>query len=298
MQVKTLSRKPFLIAAMSFLCSSFPVIASDVNSREYKLLLNPQLFSFSSEANTAQTLESQAKTSIANAIQRSVRGSFTLQKVRQIQFFDTPNECFLKQNGYVFRERVEQGASEVTLKFRSPDRFISGYEKLQSSTYGAETKLEEDISANAYTDFKSVYGHSTKAPNQRRINRINDVYYHFPDFERRYQIYSRTPLTAVNSTPIYERVYQGVEIDLGSIDAKVSLTLWYGQAPSGQQSPIIAELSFKYKDVNAEYTRKVVNRAKKSFDSLRALTTWVSPNSQTKTGWIFASNPSFCLPSN
>lgn len=298
MQVETLSARPFLLAGLLLLCSSFQATAADVTSREYKLLLYPQLFSFSSEANAAQALGNQVEAVISNTVQRRVRGSFSLQKTRRIQFFDTPNECFLKQNNYVFRERVEQGASEVTLKFRSPDRFISCHENLQSSTYGAETKLEEDISANAYINFKSVYGHSTKVPNQRRINRINDVYYHFPDFERRYPIYSRTPLTAVNSTPIYERVYQGMEIDLGSIDAKISLTLWYSQSPSGQQSPVIAELSFKYKDANIGYTRKVVNRAKKSFDALRTLTTWVSPNSQTKTGWIFASNPSFCLPPN
>ena len=41
----------------------------------------------------------------------------------------------LSKNGWVYRERNEGGAREVTLKFRSPDRYISAKEDVTSGTF-------------------------------------------------------------------------------------------------------------------------------------------------------------------
>lgn len=38
----------------------------------------------------------------------------------------------MNKNGYAYRERNEGGAREVTLKFRSPDRYISAKEDVTS----------------------------------------------------------------------------------------------------------------------------------------------------------------------
>lgn len=78
----------------------------------------------------------------------------TLSKTRQVRFFDSPNTCLLKNKGYIFRERVENGQSEVTLKYRGYDQYIAAFEDLSGSSSQAETKLEEDISSKNGQAFK------------------------------------------------------------------------------------------------------------------------------------------------
>lgn len=291
-----LAKRDFAMYALGVVCSissSALHATGDVTSREYKHMLNTLMFTYSNEYAAANNFGDIIESSVEYALGRNVKGHFSLEKQREVKFFDTPSSCFLKNNQYAFRERVENGQSEVTLKYRNTDRFISAYEDVSSSTYGAKTKLEEDISKSTNQAFKSVYGHSTKAPNSRNINRINDIFHHFPAFAQRYAINSHTSLLPI-SMLIYERVYTGMDIDLGSIDAGISLTLWYDQIPSAQVSPVVAELSFKYKDPDAEYSRKVVNRAKVAFETIGNLNPWISQVALTKTAWIYASNPNFC----
>ena len=57
---------------------------------------------------------------------------------------------------------------------------------------------------------------------------------------------------------------------------------------------LVAELSFRYEDGSADYTRKVVNRAAKSFEALKSLSLWVAPDSQTKTAFVYGFNPASC----
>lgn len=291
-----LTKRNIAICALSLVCSlvsSALYATGDVTSREYKYMLDPLMFTHSSEHTSANHLGNVIVSSVEHALGRNVSGHFSLDKQREVQFFDTPSSCFLRNNQYAFRERIENGASEVTLKYRSEDRFISAYEDVSSHTLGAKTKLEEDIAKSTSHTFKSVYGHSTKVPNSRTINRMNDIYHHFPAFAQRYAINSHTSLMPVGAL-IHERVYTGMSIDLGSIDADISLTLWYDQAPSAQTNPVVAELSFKYKDPNAEYSRKVVKRAKVAFETMGNLAPWINPNALTKTTWVYSNNPSFC----
>lgn len=285
------SRLPVLL-----LCGlSSPLWANpDVTSREYKLMLDASQFSYSSESSNVGSLISAAETAIEAAISRDVYGAISLDHVRDVRFFDTEDSCELAAIGYSFRDRVESGDSEVTLKFRSPDRYISDFEDLDSSTSGAETKLEADISAVGPDQFRVVYGHSTKAPNTRTINEFADIHAHFPGFEDDYGFDDNDALDVVGGLTIREHVYKNVMIDLGSIDAEISVTLWYGSVPSGGQQPVIAELSFKYEDSSADYTKKVVNRAKTAFEALQTLSSWVDTGSATKTAFVYAYDPGFC----
>ncbi|ARU59527.1 hypothetical protein OLMES_5547 [Oleiphilus messinensis] len=113
-------------------------------------------------------------------------------------------------------------------------------------------------------------------------------------FEDHYGFSDSTSLTQVGNLTIEERVYKGTTIDLGSFDADVSLTLWYNGTPSGSQTPVVAEISFKYEDSNASYSRKVVNRAKTAFEAIQNLTTWTDPNSKTKTRFVYDYDTNFC----
>ncbi len=266
----------------------------EVTSREYKLMLDASQFSYASEASNVASLISAADSAIEAAIARSVTGSASLSKQREVRFYDTLYSCTLNNMGYIFRERRENGDSEVTLKYRGPDRYIADFEDLSSSTSGAETKLEADIGANSTTPFKVVYSHSTTAPNTRTINEMADVNAHFDGFDADYGLSDNLPLSLVGNLVIQERVYKGVIIDLGSIDAEISVTLWYQGTPSGSQAPLVAEISFKYADSTADYTGKVVNRAKGAFDALRGLTNWVDTDSMTKTAFVYAYDSNFC----
>lgn len=263
-------------------------------SREYKLELQTNQFSYQTEADNVASLIQASKAAIELAIGRNVSGTPLLKNQRDIRFFDTPSTCELYHHGYSFRERVENGQSEVTLKFRSPDRYISDFEDVSSNASGADTKLEADIGANSTNDFKILYSHSTTVPNSRNLNNMEDINHYFPGFKSQYDLSDSLPLTAVGFLTIRERVYKDVIIDLGSIDAEISVTLWYLGVPLGAQTPVIAEISFKYADPSADYTRQVVNRAKVAFDALKALHSWVDPDSITKTAFIYTYSPTFC----
>lgn len=195
---------------------------------------------------------------------------------------------------YIFRDRIESGQSEVTLKFRSADPYIADFENLSASSNQAETKLEADIGAKVDNALSIVYGNSTTAPNTRTINNVEDINVHFPGFDTDYGIADSTALSLVSNLSIHERVYDGGVIDLGSIDADVSITFWYSSVPTPSQKPVAVEVSFKYEDSSADYTKAVVNRAKQSFDAMQTLSSWNSTSSVTKTQYVYSYNPSFC----
>ncbi|MDQ6954246.1 MAG: hypothetical protein Q9M20_02250 [Mariprofundaceae bacterium] len=266
----------------------------DVTSREYKLMLKTSQFNYLSESSNVDALMQSAKLAIQTAIQRNVTGTPILVKNRDIHFFDTLSSCTLKSLGYSFRERIENGLSEVTLKYRSPDRYISDFENLSASTSSAKTKLESDIGANTSNNFKVLYSHSTTEKNTRTLNNIKDINKHFPGFASNYGLSNTLPLTLVGYTSIREHVYRNVMIDLGQFTAEISVTLWYEGVPISSQAPLVAEISFKYADKSASYTNKVVNRAQKSFVALRGLSAWIDPNSQTKTAFLYSRFPGFC----
>ena len=266
----------------------------DVTSREYKLMLKANLFQYNTEALNVDDFLDDAKTKIEAAISRNVTGSENLTKTRDVKFFDTARTCRLNDIGYSFRERIEGDVSEVTLKFRSPDRYISNFEDLSATSPKAKEKLEADIGISPTSTFKVVYGHSTTAPNKRTINKMDDINDQFPGFDKAYNFSDNVDLNLVGNLIIREHVYKGREINLGSIDAEISVTLWYNGTPSGAQKPVVVEVSFKYKDSSADYTRKVVNRAKASFEALQGLTRWTDPNSKTKTKWVYDYDSTFC----
>ncbi|HEY8939941.1 MAG TPA: hypothetical protein VIM59_07130 [Cellvibrio sp.] len=289
---------PLLIAGLStFPMISLPMTAManpDVTTREYKLLLNPTLFTSATEATKVSDYFSSFTAVIETAIARDVSGSLTLDKTRTVKFYDTAGTCVLDDLGYIFRERIENSQSEVTLKFRSPDSYIADFEDLSASSNQAETKLEADIGSKAGNPFNIVYGHSTTSPNTRTINNLEDINVHFPGFDTNYALADSTTLTLVGNLSIYERVYDGGTIDLGSIDAEVSVTLWYTSMPTGAQKPVVVEVSFKYEDASADYTKAVVNRAKQSFEAIQSLSNWNSTSSVTKTQFVYQYNPAFC----
>jgi hypothetical protein len=277
-----MNKKICVLALLPFIAMSAHA-NPDVISREYKLLLKTNEFHFNTEAADVNDFLDDAATVIEAAIGRDVTGSESLDTVRTVKYYDTAGSCTLDHLGYSFRERIQSGNSEVTLKFRDADRYISDFEDMSGSNSSADTKLEEDIGINAVSSFNAVYGHSTTESNTRTLNDFQDINVHFPGFDTNYGFSDSTALSVV-----------GRSIDLGSIDADVSVTLWYSSAPAGAAVPIAVEVSFKYADGSADYTKQVVNRAKQSFLALQNLSSWVNLQSITKTKLIYTYNPTFC----
>ena len=293
-QKKELPMKLSAFALISLILPCVALSAPEVDSREYKLLLKPTLFTHGTADAVVADYFADFAAAVEATIARDVTGTMSLDKIRTVRFFDTPGSCQLNNLGYIFRERIENGDSEVTLKFRSADPYIADFEDLSAASSQAETKLESDFGVKNGNPLHIVYGHSTKTPNKRNLNDLEDINVHFPGFADDYNFSNSTPLAVVGQLAVHERVYKGGEIDLGSIDAEVSITLWYHSLPATSQQPVIAEVSFKYEDSSANYTKAVVNRAKLAFEAMQTLTALNSSSSVTKTQFVYSYQPDFC----
>lgn len=264
----------------------------DVGSREYKLMLNPALFEGADPSAAVTAYWNELKPLIENApINRDTRGAFSLDKLRTVKFYDSPNTCTLKSHGYIFRERIENGEREVTLKYRAYDRFIAGHKDLQGETSrDPETKFEEDISA----PFTSKYSYSTTQSigDGKNLNKMDDPIGLYSGLEA-YGFDPDEPISLVSDLVVTEKVYKGTSVDLGNLDATFALTLWYDSDTS--IVPMVAEISFKYKDENESYSENVVTRALQVFEAMQTMTNWASTDSLTKTAFVFNyATPNFC----
>ncbi|KZN30557.1 hypothetical protein N480_06250 [Pseudoalteromonas luteoviolacea S2607] len=266
--------------------------APTIGSKEYKVMLNTANFSKSNEHQVVNQVFDEVTELTLSATSKPLLGTSYLSKVRQVHFYDVAQVCTLKRLGYVFRERIENGSSEVTLKYRHVDSYLSNFEDLSSQHSEAKTKLEADFSIANNGVWKVVYGHSTKVPNSRNINEVKDINKHFVGFESTYQISDSTPLSPVSGLAVFERVYAGYKVDLGRQEAEFSLTLWYQNELA--EKPLVAELSFKYADKQGDFSKTVTQRAARLFESIASQLSYADNTSVTKTQFIYQYQPSYC----
>jgi hypothetical protein len=263
--------------------------ASPVTARELKILLATDAFAGDPDA-AAAALEAEVLDIVENDLDRDHDGSLAeLDKERTVHFLDVPGSCALRRSGWAFRSRVEDDEREVTLKFRSLDRYLAAdADVTPSDDSDSKTKLEEDIKP----PYTSVFSRSTKlpVPFDATFATLQDVAQVFPSVSD-LDLDMATPLEVVSDLHVYERVYGELEIDLGKLDAEMGITLWYASADDAE--PAVAELSFKYKSKTEDFQTKSVRRAKQLFDQLQALP-WVAENSTTKTAFAYGYDPSFC----
>ena len=217
-----------------FLVVSFFVISSlnaqtDVGSREYKLMLDASAFVGSNPQSVVTQYWSDLDTIITNQLNRNSNGSFSLSKNRTVMMYDTQSSCLLKNNNLIFRERVQNNNREVTLKYRSLDRYIAGHQDMSGTKSDAQTKFEQDLGV----PYTSKFSHSTtqSISNSKNLNKLDDPIGLYPDIQK-YNFDNTTAIVKVGGLTIYEKVYKGTSIDLGNKDGEFSLTLWYLTATS------------------------------------------------------------------
>jgi len=263
---------------------------TQIDSREYKLMLDASQFAGSNPTAQIANYWSALGTLIDNDLNRDRLGSFWLDKERTIIMYDTQGSCLLHNNNLIFRERVENGDREVTLKYRSPDRYIAGSQDMDGTESKAQTKFEEDLAM----PYVSKFSHSStqSISESKNINKLKDPIELYPDHMEQYNFDPQTPIVKVSDLTIYEKVYKGTKVDLGNKNAEFALTLWYTSPTS--TTPVVAEISFKYEDENEDFAQNVVTRAKKLFELMQSLSSWNNPNSTTKTAFVYNYNPNFC----
>jgi hypothetical protein len=286
------------VISTALLCFSMSALAADVDvgSREYKILLDTSAFSGNAATRSSKVNSywSILKNLIENeSIERNTSGNLSLEKSRTVIFYDVENSCDLYNAGYIFRERIDNGNREVTLKFRSSDRFIASKKNMAGTESGWESKFEEDLAV----PFVSKYSFSTKQGigNSKNLNKMDDPVGLYLGLES--ESFDETrDIEKVGDLTIKEYVYKNASVDLGALEGEFSLTLWYNELVSTTQ-PLVAEISFKYEDSNEGFSNKVVTRSKRLFTAMQqdaTLASWNSLNSLTKTATIYQYNGSFC----
>jgi hypothetical protein len=259
-----------------------------LTGKEYKVLLVPSKFDTQPITAANQFLTDLKAKLQATSFDRTISSKFSEDETRHVRFYDSPGTCRLKNLSYMFRTRSDGDDSEVTLKFRSSSQSVAASTSVSGSVSGAETKLEVDITP----PFKQVFSHSTTEylADSKDLNILDDVEDLFPA-TKSLDLPEKEPLSIVGNLDLTERTYDGPSSDLGEQDADFSLTLWY---PNGALKPAIAELSFKVKAPESDFTAKVDERSKLIFEAIQGMSQWISGGSLTKTEWVYQYQPSFC----
>lgn len=310
---------PGLLVLCAMLLAASPVaVAAEfkLDSREYKLALEPARFDFKNPGKTVDALwEEKLKGIIAAALGETKKGKarhkgkFDDTKERQTVFRDT-KDCDLNAIGYSVRERtkiktekLDPDSREMTLKFRTPDVLIA-WEALPEK---GDTKFEEDIAPLLIRKVDGAgkeMGTFAKPPSMRSIFSVSlteeleptdkfttvaDVAKHFKDFRDRLERAGGkdiAPGVALSEGPVFhELVFKGAAVDLGEkLEADFDLSLWYHAGKFKTEAPVLAELSFKYDAKDGDAAGEGARRALALFKALQlGLDGWTNPDRETKT---------------
>ncbi|NOQ13847.1 MAG: hypothetical protein GQ583_05105 [Methyloprofundus sp.] len=266
----------------------------NVISREYKIMLKKEQFVGLrlGHLEQAECFWRDFKNSIQAVVFDTDGNLDKVEKQRTISFYDSA-DCYLRENNYVFRERVDliTEKREVTLKFRHPDRYISQDRDMSAAdTENAKTKFEEDIKP----PFLKLYSFSTKQPipDGKVINKMNDPGELFPDLKTRLKSYQEDMLIdKVGDFIAKEMVIEGADFQIGNnpkVEAECALVAWYDDNSDEPNNPIVVEFSFKYGDDDENFDGEVAQRAYDVFECLQGMAEWVELEGTTKTAYVYS----------
>ena len=300
-------RSGLAVLALTCLAHATCADGAELKSREFKLMLEPARFAEADPAAKVDDFwEQQLKPLIAQRLDPRKGGGprhkkrFTPEAEQSIIFKDTDG-CVLERNGYIFRKRTtfengQPAEREVTLKYRTPDLARTAASTFKGIDPKAKSKLEEDITplielTSGEATFaqppstRSQFSFSVTQPASDDPQSLRDLVGLFPRFDKRLAKAGVGEAAfdgkLSDGKHFTQRGFSGALVDLGAVDSKFELVLWYGKDGSLPQ-PEIAELSFKYNIDDADAA--VVERARKLFNALQQLPPdWTSPAHQTKT---------------
>lgn len=278
-----------------------------VTSREYKLMLRTDHF-------RERERGAAAYWNLVEFLIRERQGNEIYKKQdRQLRrvtsYLDTPG-TELRKHGYVVRAREEYDKHgefdgyKITLKFRSPDRYIAAAKDMSCSDAidDCDDKFEEDILPPFNSKFaRSVSFRTGEMPTLDNIGQVQDL---FPGLEA-LPIPASTPINVVNGFRAHEISYrvgqlQFVRMPLSFGDkpdflVKCCLNFWYLLADD--EWPLTAEFSFDYDlpdrgpgqaDQLEYYSPEVVAGSNAFFQALQRQVGWLDRTGTTKTAYAFS----------
>ncbi|GJL83504.1 MAG: hypothetical protein DHS20C01_31380 [marine bacterium B5-7] len=264
-----------------------------VVSREYKMMLKKEHFVGSPDdlVKRAKDFWSAFKDSIQGFVFDTDSNLEKIEKQRILRFYDCVDHR-LHKNDYVFRERVDLNTEdrEVTLKFRHPDRYISQARDMAAGVKDGKTKFEEDIKV----PFIKLYSFSTKQQisEGKSLNKLNDPGELYPDLQKRLKSYEADePINIVGNFTAREVIVSGAEFQIKKnprVEAECALIAWYEQARD-EDSPVVVEFSFRYKNEREEFDGEAAQRAYDVFgNSTDMLAEWIDSEGLTKTAFVYS----------
>jgi hypothetical protein len=277
--------------------------SSEITSREYKLLLSTTRFrdrnSVADEwlelvqraiGRVGGTLLSQRE---LEAEQAKARGETPdawpdkqpdawIEKKRNTSFLDTRDASFRNQ-GWILRLRRKSKRTDVTVKFRCPDRLLSALRDA-SSPLGGEHKFEEDV----VPPFSSQYSRSNTLEDQKDDAlpaTVDQAAALFPALGT-LGIIAQTPLETVGGLVVNEvaRRVGGFRIGDGPI-LEMSHTFWY-VGNTENHYPMVAEFSFEFAADDGVFPPPTVEGASKVYHELQQQAGWLDVAGTTKSALV------------
>jgi hypothetical protein len=320
-----MSRSPLLLVPLGVAMLASAGVAADgikVDSREYKLMLDPARFSGGQPTQDVDRFWDQHLAPLVakrldpredGGPRHKARFKLEHEQGRQVVFRDAES-CVLDTNGFALRERTKMKKGKpdpderkLTLKFRTPELFLAAGTQWRGLDKSAKAKFEEDIAPlieRTRTESGKVATVFARPPSIRSLFSISVT----QDLEPQETLQTLADVTRLNpglegilkgagvkttaldatlvkGDEFHERVYSGALVDLGhDTDAKLELTVWQRAGEQPSTAPEAAELSFKYDTSHGQVDRAVARRALALFLAMQdGLAIWTSPEHQTKT---------------
>ena len=148
-----------VVAAILLLPLSGIAGGIELDSREYKLMLDPSKFAGTEPRQAVERFMGEQLVPAVrqqwtdHAADELAEKGLKVGERRVVRFWDS-SDCLLYRHGFAWRGRVDTDANgtetdevELTLKFRSPDQFLAAGTPLKARQHARndDTKLEEDL---------------------------------------------------------------------------------------------------------------------------------------------------------
>ncbi len=244
---------------------------SKVNSREFKVLLTPELFN-DLKGGFNKITEIALQTADETGSNLKIRSSKRRYKIKQrkIVFYDTADHQ-VRKKGYALRIRTKykrgrlKDSFGVTYKYRNTDPEIAVKGIIQpSGLFAAESKFEQDVTIDKKSDpvnpiMRNIYSKSAKIKNiQGNLKTVKDFAAIFKGISA-LNLSPDTKLTPVNNISFIEKKVKPGFIDFGNgIVADFEMSIWY---KNSSETPTICEVSFDYDMDN--YLKQMNGKASK-----------------------------------
>ncbi len=283
-----------------FIILQFNPINKYLNSREYKLMINKDLFKDKDEG-------IRKVTSIIKSQAESQRGIFSSdipeEKSKKVWYLDTKNHDLYERNGLLIRVKENQETSEykVEIKIRNSDRNKTAsfdlYHPQSNPTYDfkrKQYKFEEDIT----TPLESIFSVSSVFEYKQNpdLNSYNDIESIYPSLGLDISD-KKENLVKVNDFEANEYNPSLGELEFANgKSAQIQLSIWY--LPNYSILPCIVEFDIDVKaekpfdendDKFEEFPQSKIGEINKLYNTLQDKSIGIADleTSKTKTHFVY-----------